>query len=190
MTSRDGQGMGSAAKVASVHTSPVHGFSKQPLKEIHLLAGLGVAGDAHAGETVKHRSRVAIDPTQPNLRQVHLLAGELLDELAAAGFEVPPGGLGENITTAGLDGLALPRGTRLHIGSEAIVEVTGLRNPCGQIEAYRQGLLARVLTRDGQGRPVRRAGIMGIMIAGGRVAPGDQIRIILPDPPLIPLERV
>jgi MOSC domain-containing protein YiiM len=190
MKGDDQTGMSTEARVASVHLSPVHGFSKQPQAGITLLAGLGVKGDAHAGETVRHRSRVAVDPNQPNLRQLHLLAGELLDELAAAGFDVPAGGLGENITTMGLDGLALPRGTKLQIGPVALVEVTGLRNPCAQIETFRPGLLARVLGRDAEGRLVKRAGIMAIVLAGGRVAPGDPIRIVLPDPPHIPLDRV
>ncbi len=115
--------------------------SRSGVPEIRLVEGQGVEGDAHAGETVRHRSRVAVDPTRPNLRQVHLIQRELFEELAAQGLSVAAGEMGENITTAGLDLLALPEGTRLRIGPQAEVVVTGLRNPCGQIEAFRPGLL-------------------------------------------------
>ena len=178
------------AAIVAVNASGAHRFSKERLSSIRLLAGLGVAGDAHAGETVKHRSRVAKDPTQPNLRQVHLIHAELFEELAAAGFLVRPGDLGENVTTRGLDLLALPTGTRLGLGERAIVEVTGLRNPCAQIEAFQAGLLAAVLGRDAQGRLVRKAGIMGIVLEGGEVRPGDAIGVALPAPPHRALERV
>ncbi|WP_220446520.1 MOSC domain-containing protein [Paenibacillus piri] len=157
---------------------------------IRLLAGLGVEGDAHLGRTVKHRSRVAADPTQPNLRQVHLIHGELHDELREAGFIVSPGQMGENITTRGIDLLALPTGTRLYIGETAEVEITGLRNPCDQLDRLQPGLMAAVLGRDEQGQLIRKAGIMGIVIAGGDVKPGDPIRIGLPTEPYRPLERV
>jgi MOSC domain-containing protein YiiM len=167
-----------------------HTFSKPNAGEIRLLAGLGVEGDAHLGVTVQHRSRVAQDPTQPNLRQVHLIQGELHDELAAAGFSVAPGDLGENVTTRGLDLLALPRGTRLFLGDEAVVEVTGLRNPCPQIDAFRKGLLKQVVGRAPDGGIVRRAGIMSVVLAGGDVRPGDEIRVELPQGPHLPLERV
>ncbi|ROZ77164.1 MOSC domain-containing protein [Ramlibacter sp. WS9] len=140
-----------------------------------LVQGLGVQGDAHLGETVKHRSRVARDSTQPNLRQVHLLHAELFDELMAAGFAVWPGDLGENITTRGLDLLGLSAGTCLHIG-KAVIEVTGLRNPCSQIDRFQKGLMAAVLDRDAQGQLVRKAGVMGVVLAGGEVRAGDPIR--------------
>jgi MOSC domain-containing protein YiiM len=166
--------------VAAVAVSAAHEFSKPVAASITLLAGLGVEGDAHCGATVKHRSRVARDPTQPNLRQVHLIHAELLDELAEAGFAVAPGDLGENVTTRGIDLLGLPRGARLHLGAEAIVEVTGLRNPCWQIDAFRQGLLPAVLGRDDQGEVIRKTGVMAVVIAGGSVAPGDAIRVVLP----------
>lgn len=179
-----------SARVEAVHRSPGHGFSKAPAEVVRLLAGQGVEGDAHAGETVKHRSRVAVDPTQPNLRQVHLIHAELFDELAARGFEVRPGDLGENITTLGIDLLALPRGTLLRLGDEALVEVTGLRNPCAQIEAFRAGLLAAVLDRGPNGEVIRKAGIMGIVRAGGDIRPGEGITVILPPPPHERLERV
>lgn len=168
------------ARVQALARSSVHTFSKTLVDELRLLAGLGVEGDAHQGATVKHRSRVARDPTRPNLRQVHLIHAELLDELAGGGFNVGPGELGENITTRGVELLSLPTGTRLHIGEEAIVEVTGLRNPCGQIEAFRPGLLAAVLDRDCDGNLVRKTGVMGIVLAGGLVRKGDTISVTLP----------
>jgi MOSC domain-containing protein YiiM len=176
--------------VQAVAASPAHGFSKPMRHRICLLEGLGVEGDAHCGATVKHRSRVAKDPTQPNLRQLHLIHAELLAELAAAGFELAPGDLGENITTRGLDLLALPRGTRLHLGAAAVVEVTGLRNPCWQIDAFRKGLLAEVLGRDAAGRILRKTGVMAVVRAGGDVVPGDAIRVELPAVPHEPLDIV
>lgn len=176
--------------VAAVSRSATHTFSKPNEPCIRLLKGLGVEGDAHMGETVKHRSRVAADPAQPNLRQVHLIHAELHDELNAAGFRIAPGEMGENITTRGLDLLALPRGTRLHIGSSAIVEVTGLRNPCHQLDRFQQGLTQAVLGRDAEGNLIRKAGVMGIVIEGGDIAPGDAIRVALPPPPRFALECV
>ncbi|WP_218617568.1 MOSC domain-containing protein [Cryptosporangium aurantiacum] len=167
-----------------------HRFSKRAVPEIVLLAGLGVEGDAHAGVTVQHRSRVAADPTQPNLRQVHLIQSELFDELAPQGFDVEPGGLGENVLTRGVDLLALPTGAVLRLGADAIVEITGLRNPCGQINRYRSGLLKAVLTTDDLGAAVRKAGVMGIVLTGGTVRTGDPIEVTLPALPHRPLERV
>ena len=177
-------------QVRAVSRGEQHSFSKINCTSIELLAGLGVAGDAHSGATVQHRSRVAADPTQPNLRQVHLIHGELLAELHTAGFSVLPGQLGENITTHGLDLLGLPTGTRLHIGATAVVEVTGLRNPCGQINNFQMGLLAAVLDHDDQGKLVRKAGIMGIVLHAGTIHPGDPIQVALPPEPHTPLERV
>jgi MOSC domain-containing protein YiiM len=179
-----------APRVLSVALSPTHSFSKARQAEITLIAGLGVAGDAHLGATVQHRSRVAQDPTQPNLRQVHLVHAELLDELQARGFDVGPATIGENITTRDLDLLGLPRGTLLHIGVEAIVEVTGLRNPCVQLDRYQKGLMAATLDRDDDGNLVRKAGVMAIVRAGGPVRANDPIRIALPAAPHLPLERV
>ena len=167
-----------------------HRFSKVPVDVVTLLAGVGVAGDAHAGVTVQHRSRVAADPTQPNLRQVHLMHAELFDELREQGFDVRPGQLGENITTRGLDLLALPRGTRLRIGATAVVEVTGLRNPCAQIDDFMPGLLKAVVHRAADGSLVRKAGVMGVVTRGGDVAPGDAITVELPLGAHEPLERV
>ncbi|MFC4425824.1 MOSC domain-containing protein [Deinococcus navajonensis] len=182
--------VGGRATVQSVGADPSHRFSKPPRTGIHLLADWGVEGDAHAGPTVKHRSRVRQDPTQPNLRQVHLIQGELLDELAAQGFQVLPGDLGENVLTRGLDLLGLPRGAQLQLGTEAVVELTGLRNPCAQIEAFAPGLLAAVLGHDEQGQLIRRAGVMGVVRRSGLVQPGDPLRVTLPPPPHLPLERV
>jgi MOSC domain-containing protein YiiM len=142
------------------------------------------------GETVKHRSRVRVDPTQPNLRQVHLVHAELHDELKAAGFEVHPGDIGENITTSGIDLLALPTGTVLRIGQTAVLRITGLRNPCTQLDGFQQGLTAAVLDRDAEGRVVRKAGVMSVVVAGGEVVPGDPIAVELPQPPHLPLAPV
>lgn len=176
--------------VVAVAQDDAHRFSKVARPGIRLLAGLGVQGDAHAGVTVKHRSRVRQDPSQPNLRQVHLIHAELFDEVATGGFAVQPGDLGENITTRGLDLLALPRGTRLHIGAEAVVEVTGLRNPCSQIDHFQPGLLKAVLDRTDDGQLIRKAGIMGIVLTGGAVMEGDEIEVELPPEPHVRLESV
>jgi MOSC domain-containing protein YiiM len=176
--------------ITAVSRSATHTFSKPNQDSIRLLAGLGVEGDAHVGETVKHRSRVARDPSQPNLRQVHLLHAELEDELNAAGFDVSAGQMGENVTTRGVDLLALPTGTRLHLGPTAVVEVTGLRNPCTQLDTFRPGLMAATLDRDEHGNLIRKAGIMAIVLTGGQVRPDDPIRVELPPPPHRPLDRV
>lgn len=178
------------AVVRSVHLKAAHAFSKDAVSTIELVEGHGVAGDAHFGTTVKHRSRVAKDPTQPNLRQVHLLHHELLDELAEAGLHVAPGQMGENITTSGLPLLCLGEGTVLRIGSRALVRVTGLRNPCSQIESFKPGLLAAVLARTQEGELVRKAGIMGVVLASGTVAPGDSVETVLVPEPRIPLRPV
>ncbi len=167
----------------AVSAGPRHAFSKPNQLSIRLVEGIGVEGDAHSGTTVKHRSRVARDATTPNLRQVHLMHAELFDELLAAGFRVGPGELGENVTTRGVDLLALPAGTRLHLGMTAVVELTGLRNPCYQIDDFQQGLMAATLDRDANGRLVRKAGVMSIVIAGGEVLRGDAIRVELPAGP-------
>lgn len=182
--------MGLTPQVVAVARDGGHAFSKPLLPSIRLLAGLGVEGDAHCGVTVKHRSRVAADPAQPNLRQVHLIHAELFDELAGKGFTVAPGQLGENIVTSGIDLLGLPVATRLYIGAGAIVEITGLRNPCAQIDRFLTGLLAAVVSRDAEGGVVRKAGIMAIVVAGGLVAPGDPIRVVPPDGPHRRLEWV
>lgn len=176
--------------VTAVSSNGEYAFTKPNRPGITLLAGLGVEGDVHAGVTVKHRSRMAQDPTQPNLRQVHLIHEELFEEVAREGFTVRPGELGENITTRGVDLLGLPTGTLLHIGPEAIVEVTGLRNPCAQIDAFQDGLLKQVVGRDETGAIVRKAGIMGVVRTGGPVRPGDAVKIELPEGPHRPLERV
>lgn len=176
--------------VTAVSRSGSHDFSKATEESIRLLEGLGVEGDAHLGETVQHRSRVAKDPDQPNLRQVHLIHSELHDELRASGFDVTEGKMGENVTTRGIDLLGLPTGTRLHLGDAAVVEVTGLRNPCRQLDDFQTGLQAAVLDRDEQGNLLRKAGIMGVVAVGGEVRPGDPVRVELPTRPHRPLERV
>lgn len=179
-----------SGQVAAVSSSGEYTFTKPTRNSITLLPGLGVEGDVHAGVTVKHRSRVAQDPTQPNLRQVHLIHQELLAELGEQGFAVAPGQLGENITTTGIDLLGLPAGALLRIGEEAVVRVTGLRNPCLQIDGFQEGLLKKVVSRDEAGNIVRRAGIMSVVQAGGVVRPGDPITVELPDEPHQPLDRV
>jgi MOSC domain-containing protein YiiM len=176
--------------VIAVSVSATHTMRKANTARIELVEGLGIQGDAHMGETVKHRSRVSRDPSQPNLRQVHLIHAELLDELTGAGFEVEPGRMGENITTRGLDLLALPAGTKLRIGERAIIEVTGLRNPCLQLNGIAPGLMNAVLDRDTEGNVIRKAGVMGIVIAGGNVKPGDSILVELPDGTPSPLKPV
>ncbi|MFI2432107.1 MOSC domain-containing protein [Streptomyces sp. NPDC018693] len=176
--------------VTAVSSNGAYSFTKPNRDSVTLLAGLGVEGDIHAGVTVRHRSRIAQDPTQPNLRQVHLIHEELFTELARAGFRVAPGDLGENITTRGIDLLGLPTGTVLRIGDDAVLEVTGLRNPCRQIDDFQDGLLKQVVGRDDAGNLVRKAGIMSVVTAGGVVRPGDSIKVELPDGPHRPLERV
>ncbi len=176
--------------VDAVSQASVHRFSKQPRMWIRLLAGLGVEGDAHLGKTVKHRSRVARDPSQLNLRQVHLLHRELLEELDGKGFTVGPGDIGENILTCGVDLLGLPTGTVLRIGTAAEVRLTGLRNPCLQLNRFRPGLMAATLGRDSAGNLLRKAGVMGVVLASGEVRPGDAIVVLLPEIPYRPLQPV
>ena len=179
------------ATVAAVSCSSSHSFSKTNQMSIRLLAGLGVDGDAHQGKTVQHLSRMTGQAEAPNLRQVHLLHAELLDDIRSMGFEVQPGDIGENITTRGLELLSLPRGTRLQLGETALVEVTGLRNPCVQLDRFQNGLMEAMLVRDARGRITeRKSGVMSIVIADGEVCPGDGIRVELPDEPRLPLEPV
>jgi hypothetical protein len=168
-------------KVLAVHLSNSHSFSKLTVDLITLVAGLGVKEDSHFGKTVQHLSRIAKDPTLPNLRQVHLIHSEVFVEVDEKGFSVQPGDLGENITTTGVDLLGLPTGTRLHLGESVIIELTGLRNPCAQIEKFQSGLLAALLSKDADGRLVRKAGVMSVVITGGDVRPGDAIRVELPE---------
>jgi MOSC domain-containing protein YiiM len=176
--------------VAAVCAGAAHGPLKPRRATIELLSGLGVRGDAHAGVTVQHRSRARAHPGQPNRRQVHLLARELHEELAARGFPVAAGQMGENVLTAGVDLLDLPRGTRLHLGDEAVVELTGLRNPCTQLDGVQPGLMAAVLGRTPGGALVRRAGVMAIVVRSGRVAAGDGIEAVRPEGPFVALEPV
>jgi MOSC domain-containing protein YiiM len=179
-----------AGIVTAVSRSTLHTFTKPNATGIRLVAGLGVEGDAHLGVTVKHRTLVRSDPTRPNLRQVHLIHAELHEELRAAGFVIAAGQIGENVTTRGIDLLGLPTGTRLHLGEAAVVEVTGLRNPCRQLDNFQAGLTAALLGHDENGKVIRKAGIMSIVLAGGDVRPGDAIGIELPPTPHQPLDRV
>lgn len=176
--------------VMAVSASSGHTFSKPTRSSITLIAGVGVDGDAHAGELVKHRYLVGKDSTQPNLRQVHLMPAELLSDLTQQGHEVSSGDLGENLTTEGVDLLALPTGTLLHLGGEAVVELTGLRNPCPQIDEFQEGLMRRLRHRDESGQMVRTAGVMGIVAVGGEVRPGDPIVVDEPARPHVPLVYV
>jgi MOSC domain-containing protein YiiM len=173
--------------VAAVSSNGTYSFTKPNRESITLVAGHGVAGDVHAGATVKHRFRMKRDASQPNLRQVHLIHEELFAEVAEAGFEVAAGQLGENITTRGVDLLALPVGARLHLGDEAVVEVTGLRNPCAQIDGFKKGLMKQVVGRDADGTPRFKSGIMSVVLTGGVVRPGDPVKVELPDEPHRPL---
>jgi len=177
-------------EIIAVSRNGEHKFSKVNQPVIELIAGLGVRDDAHLGETVKHRVRVREDPTRPNLRQVHLIHSELFEELRPVGYDLYPGAIGENVTTRGLNLLDMPTGTRLHLGPDAVVEVTGLRNPCRQIDAFRPGLMGAMLERDANGAMRIKSGIMGIVLHGGEVRPGDVIRAELPEGPHHPLKRI
>ncbi len=176
-----------AGTVTAVSRSPRHTLAKANEPSIRLVAGLGVDGDAHQGATVKHRSRVAVNPAAPNLRQVHLIHAELHDELGGAGFSISPGQMGENITTRGVDLLGLPVGARLRLGKRAVVEVTGLRNPCAQLDKIQKGLMAATLDRDRAGNLVRKAGVMAVVVSEGEVRPGDAIEV---EPPALPFRAL
>ncbi|MET7697173.1 MOSC domain-containing protein [Streptomyces sp. NPDC005485] len=176
--------------VTAVSSNGTYSFTKPTRESITLLAGLGVEGDVHAGTTVKHRFRMEKDASQPNLRQVHLMHAELFDELRESGYAVAAGELGENVTTRGVDLLGLPVGTRLHLGDEAVVEVTGLRNPCAQIDNFQKGLMKQVVGRDEAGKVRFKSGIMSVVLTGGLVRPGDSIKVELPEGPHRALEIV
>jgi MOSC domain-containing protein YiiM len=176
--------------VVAVAKDGKHRFSKPTADEITIIAGLGVEGDAHAGTTVKHRSRVRRDPTTPNLRQIHLIHQELLDEVAGYGYTVAPGEMGENVTTHGIDLLGLSEGTLLHIGADVVVRITGLRNPCSQIDKFQSGLMAHMVEKSPDGTIVRKAGVMSVVESGGVVRPGDAIRVELPVGEQVPLQPV
>jgi MOSC domain-containing protein YiiM len=179
---------GAGAVVIAVSRSASHTLVKPTAESIRLVAGLGVEGDAHLGERVRHRSRVRRDPTEPNRRQVHVIHGELHDELRAAGFDVQAGQMGENVTTRGVDLLALPTGTRLRLGGSAVIEITGTRNPCKQLDGIQPGLMAATLDRDADGTLIRKAGVMGVVLEGGEVRPGDAVALELPARPHRALE--
>jgi MOSC domain-containing protein YiiM len=176
--------------VVAVSAKPKHGVDKPNREAVRLIAGEGVEGDAHCGPTVKHRSRWRRDPTQPNIRQVHLLHAELHEELAGKGFAVTPGLMGENITTRGVDLLGLPKGAIVHLGADAVLQVTGLRNPCYQLDQLQPGLMAACLEKTPTGELVRKAGIMSVVLAGGLVRAGDPIVVELPAAPHEPLKPV
>ena len=178
------------ATVIAVAFDSGHNFSKPTCESITLIAGIGVEGDAHAGVTVQHLSRIAKTPDEPNLRQVHLIHAELLDELAERDFNVLSGQMGENITTRGIDLLNLPRGTLLNIGDTAVIEITGLRNPCRQINGIQDGLMKAVLTKDENGNLIRKSGVMAVVLTGGIVKAGDEIKTVLPEGAHLPLECV
>ena len=177
-------------KVVAVSKSASHHFSKELYDSISLIEGMGVEGDCHFGKTVQHRSRVAVDPTQPNLRQVHLIHSELLEELESVGHTVSSGELGENVLTRGIDLLDLPKGTRVKLGEHAVVEITGLRNPCQQVEDFQGGLLSKVAFKDNNGIIIRKTGVMGIVLVSGSIRPEDKIEVELPPLPHLALEKV
>jgi len=177
-------------EVVSLSKDSDHKFSKEVCEVLTFLKNLGIEGDAHCGITVKHRSRVKTDPSQPNLRQVHLVHSELIAELKNSGFDVSPGAIGENVLTSGIDLLSLPKNTILSLGSDVVLRVTGLRNPCAQLDNYQSGLTKAVLGKDENGHLVRKAGIMAVVEEGGVVKVGDTISIQLPPEPHEALERV
>jgi MOSC domain-containing protein YiiM len=182
--------LNSSGTIIAVSRDSQHAFIKPREDCIRLIEGLGVEGDAHLGVTIQHLARIRRDPTQPNLRQVHLVHAELHDELRARGFDVNPGEMGENITTRGVDLLGLPAGTRLHLGEVAIVEIKGLRNPCAQLDGLQPGLMQAVLDKDEMGNLIRKAGVMGIVLRGGKVRPGDAMIVELPPEPHLALAPV
>ncbi len=164
--------------VVSVSSKETPGVGKVPRTEIVLVAGHGVEGDYHFGTKVRHRSRVAKNPDQPNLRQVHLIHEELFEELASEGITVEAAAMGENVTTRGIALLELATGTRLHLGESAVVELTGLRNPCNQLDAIDERLLPAVGQKQADGSILRKGGVMGVVVTGGVVRPGDVIRVM------------
>ena len=178
------------SRVLGLSINRQHQFSKPAVDAIELIAGEGIVGDAHCGVCVKHRSRVKVDPTQPNLRQVHLIHVELLEELRGQGFAVDPGTMGENITTSGIDLLALPRNAKLLIGDAVVISLTGLRNPCAQLDAYQTGLTRAVLDRDDAVNIVRKAGVMAVVEIGGTIVTGDKIKVKYPAKPFAKLQKV
>ena len=179
-----------AATVTALARDALHRVSKPPAERLRLVAGLGVEGDAHAGLTMQHRSRWVKQRTVPNLRQVHLIHAELFDELAGKGFAIAPGEMGENVTTRGIDLLSLSQGTRLRLGAEAVIEVTGLRNPCFKLDGIAPGLMAAVLEKGPGKRIVRKAGVMAVVVRSGDVAVGDAIEVVAASDSFAPLEPV
>jgi MOSC domain-containing protein YiiM len=179
-----------SAFIVAVNRDSQHRFSKPSVDSIRVIAGFGIEGDSHAGATIQHLGPMRADPTQPNLRQVHLIHSELHDELRDLGHDVKPGEMGENITTRGIDLLGLPQGTRLRIGPDAVVEVTGLRSPCQQLNTFQPGLLKQVIHTDADGTVLRKTGIMSVVLTSGVIHPEDPIVVDLPTGPHVPLEPV
>jgi len=173
--------------VLSVSRDDKHRFSKPTVSSIRLVAGIGVEGDSHAGATVQHRYEMKRNPSAPNLCQVHFMAAELFDDLVPTGYTVAPGELGENVTTEGINLMSLPLGTRLHLGAQAVVSITGMRSPCSLINGYQNGLMKQLIKTDAAGTVQRRGGIMGIVVTGGVVNPGDRVRVELPAGEQLPL---
>ncbi len=179
-----------SGSVIAVCSRDAHLFSKENREEIELIKNFGINGDAHAGMYVKHRSRVKKNPKQLNLRQVHLIPIELLNEMKQHRYDLHPGDLGENITTSGIDLINLPLNSQINIGEEVVLEVKGLRDPCKQIEAFKEGLLKKMITKDADGNLIRKTGIMTIVLGGGIVKPNDKIEVVLPKKPYHKLEVV
>ena len=176
--------------VVAVSLNPKHTFSKLPQLSIHLLAGLGVEGDAHCGSTVRHRYLVRRNPAAPNRTQVHLLEAEFLEALATDAPNFPafhPGDFGENILTRSIRLISLPLGTRLHLGPTAIVELTGLRSPCKQMNTLRPGLMKASFV---PGTRRHRAGVMAVVLEAGTLSAADTIHVELPPEPHIALRPV
>lgn len=172
--------------VIGVHVGSAHTFSKTSQDVIRLIENHGVEGDAHAGSCDQHLFHIRRFGEQPNLRQVHLIQAEFFDEVAEKEHVVRSGELGENITTRSVDLLNLPTGTRLQLGRDAIIELTGLRNPCHQIDQFQEGLLQHCKEATPNG-VVRKAGVMAIVLHGGDVKANDRIMVDLPAGPHRPL---
>lgn len=178
-------------RILSVSARSGHHFSKTPQRSIRLLAGLGVEGDGHMGERIKHRSRARYNPALPNLRQVHLIDSGYIALMAAKGYAVAPGDIGENLLVAGIDLISMPQDTLLHLGGDgAVVRITGLRNPCIQMDRFMPGLMAASLDRDADGGLIRLTGVMGVVEGGGAVVPGDVVRVEMPEGEHLPLVPV
>jgi MOSC domain-containing protein YiiM len=174
------------SSVVAVHRKEEYGVFKEIQESVHLVKGFGVQGDAHMGTLVQHRYNKKQNPNQPNLRQVHLIQAELFDDLKELGLIVKPGEMGENITTRNIDIINLPLDTKLHLGDSAILQLTGLREPCGQLNTVQKGLKNAVLDESGKSR----VGVMSVVLRGGAVKADDLIRVELPSEPHQDLQPV